>query len=140
LSQDEFGDLAELVSMSSGGEQEYAVSLAKAAVLSYWKDYVEEFVRDADLLNGVYAPEHYRDGRSELRDAVSEGLNETGLKFDWEEVGEICNEINMDSIAERNAERQYDSYEPYQAPPDLGDKEEQLIDDLFDRDIPKSCE
>lgn len=104
----EFALLAELVSLASGTDQEVATTLAKESVASYWTEYLKEFVNDAELLNDVYGPEHYGDGLRELREAVREALEETGFVFDASEVTSICKKLDMNTIAERNIERQQD--------------------------------
>jgi hypothetical protein len=111
---------------------------ARQSVISYWNEYLDKYIAEADLLRGVYAPEHYENGRKELREALTEQLRETGFEFKPPEIEEICSRIDMDDVVSRNIE--WDQGAPvsgdYQGPATRREVEDQLIDDLFERDGP----
>jgi hypothetical protein len=141
LGPDEFGLLADLVSLASGSDQQVAIKAAKQSIISYWSDdYLKDYVSDMELLRDVYGPEDYQNGIHEVEDAVTVALKETGFVFTASEVTWICDTLDMDSIAERNIERQHDA-SVYEAPPQRpsnGVSEDRLIEDLFDRELPDS--
>jgi hypothetical protein len=138
LGSDEFHLLANVVAFGSGEEGESNAETARQNVLAYWKDFIEEFIVEADILRGVYSSEDYAEGRRELKEALTAKLQRSGFSFDPYEIDEICETVSMYDVADRNREGESNSYSgsDYSTPTTTREIEDQMIDDLFERDRP----
>lgn len=137
LDADEFSLLADAVLLATGETRDAIVNKARQSVIEYWNENLRSFVNDTDLLREVYSEEHFEDGREELVDALAAKLRESGFDFEPGEIETICEKVDMHDIIERNIRWDDNSRDDdYRRPTTSTEAEDNLIDDLFDRDRP----
>lgn len=136
LGADDFELLTEVVSQGSDDERGNYVEKARQSVLTYWKEYIAEYVYEAELLREVYSEEQYEDAKDELIDAVTDQLAATNLSFYRSEIWQVCDEVDLGNIIERNIkwDMRTDDEPGRPSGPTPTETEDQQIDDLFDRD------
>jgi hypothetical protein len=138
LNFDDFHLLGKVVSFGHGSESISMVKKAKQCITDYWAEFIEEYVAEKELLRGIYHEQQFEDGQKELFESVNTNLAESGLTFDAAEVTAVCKKLEMDRIADRNIE--WDSRSDYDPGPQPDKRpletEDELIDDMFERDLP----
>ena len=120
--------------------REAVENVARKHVKYLWSEYVSEYVRDADVLDEIYSEDQFLEASKLLRDSVSDALVDTGFEFTPQEVTEICSNVNLEVIAQRNIDRSENSSDDSYVPPRREkDGQDEMIDDLFERDERRSA-
>lgn len=139
LGMDDFALLSDTVSLGSFLVRDELVKKAKDVVAAYVdEDFLDDYIREYDLMRDVYMEDQFEDGRRELKEALTDALEATGFEFEESEIEAMCSKIDLNAIAIRNKEwdEESNTEDECQRPPEPEELEEQQIDDLFDREKP----